>query len=276
MRIEDLTHFDLSEIALSGQCFRMEEEPDGSYIIPAADKCVRAAQKNGVLELSCTVEEFEDFWRDYFDLDTDYGRFYDSIDPEDKFLKEAARISSGIRILRQDMWEMIVSFLISQQNNITRIRRCIENICRKYGEKTENSTGDLYYRFPVPESLAGLGEDSLMECNLGYRSKYVVRAARSVCEGELDIEALKTLDYESMRGRLLEVYGVGKKVADCICLFAGHQLSAFPVDTHINQVLEYEYGGSFDMSRYEGFEGVIQQYIFFRELKMQERKGKER
>ena len=161
---------------------------------------------------------------------------------------------------------MIVSFLISQQNNITRIRRCVENICQAYGEKLVDGRGQVYYGFPRPEALAELDEDALKACNLGYRSKYVVRAARSVVAGEIDLDAVRQMPYKKAKEELLKLFGVGEKVADCICLFALHHLQAFPVDTHINQALEKHYKRGFPMRRYRGFQGVLQQYIFYYEL----------
>ncbi len=262
-------NFDVGQIAASGQCFRMtgcgEDAPD-TYEITAGGRFVKARTEQGCCYLDCSEEEYEEFWRSYFDLGTDYSAFINAIDPEDRYLTSSAECGKGIRILRQDPWEMVVSFLISQQNNITRIRRCIGNICRKYGEEKVHKDGTVYYAFPDPEPLAVLPEDALMECNLGYRSKYVVRTARDVCEGRFDPYSVVKMTYPEAREELLKLYGVGKKVADCICLFGLHMLEAFPVDTHIRQVLEREYQEGFPFERYKGFEGVIQQYIFYYEL----------
>ncbi len=133
------------------------------------------------------------------------------------------------------MWETLVSFLISQQNNIVRIRRCIDNLCERYGERRLSDGGRMYCGFPGPEALAGLGEDELMACNLGYRSKYVVRAAKQVASGEMDLDRVSKMSYGEAKEELLKLFGVGEKVAECICLFALHHLEAFPVDTHISQ-----------------------------------------
>lgn len=261
-----IDNFSIEQIAASGQCFRMTGEEDGSYSVIAGDRYIRVRQNGLTTVFDCTDEDFGAFWCRYFDLDNDYGRYIDAIDPGDDYLKEAGRLGSGIRILRQDLWEMIVTFLISQMNNITRIRRCIANISEKYGEKKQTPGGAVYYAFPRPEALCCLPEDSLMECNLGYRSKYVVRCAKDAAEGRLDLNAVSKMDYASAREELLTLFGVGKKVADCICLFSLHHLEAFPVDTHIEQVLAREYAGNFPFERYAGFEGVIQQYIFYNEL----------
>lgn len=268
-----IADMDLFQIAMSGQCFRMKQiegTPDKGgpfqYVIIAKDKLLIARQNDTEFEFDCSEEEFELFWKHYFDLEMDYGEIKECVDKNDTFLLSAIEYGKGIRILNQDVWEMVVTFLISQQNNIPRIRKCVENICTKYGKLCVHEEYGEYYSFPTPETLAVLAEDDLMECNLGYRSKYVVRAAREVMEGTLDLDELAKLDYDSARARLLKVYGIGIKVAECICLFALHHIDAFPIDTHIKQILEREYKGTFPFERYEGFAGVIQQYIFYYEL----------
>ncbi len=259
-------HFNLAQICQSGQCFRMKEKSHGLYSVIAGKRCLELEQRDRECIFYCGEAEFHDFWEGYFDLKSDYASYIGRIDPDDIYLRNAAEFGSGIRILRQDLWEMIVSFLISQQNNIARIRRCIENICECYGEKQVNGRGEIFHAFPAPEALADLEENALMECNLGYRSKYVVRAAKSVVSKAFDLEAVSRLPYGEAREELLKLYGVGGKVADCICLFALHQLEAFPVDTHINQALQAHYSQGFPMRRYEGVQGVLQQYIFYYEL----------
>ncbi len=259
-------NFDLAQICRSGQCFRMKEKEEGFYSVIAGRRYLELEQQEEDFVFYCDEEEFFDFWEDYFDLRGDYASYISGIAPDDAYLKRAAEFGSGIRILRQDLWEMIVSFLISQQNNIVRIRRCIENICERYGEKLAGPNGERYYAFPLPEALAGLAEDALIECNLGYRSKYVVRAAKAVAEGTCDLEALGRMSRKKAREELLKLYGVGEKVADCVCLFGLHQLDAFPVDTHISQALQAHYKRGFPKRRYLGFRGVLQQYIFYYEL----------
>lgn len=262
-----IAHFDIGQICGSGQCFRMECRDGDLYSVIAADRYLEIKQTGEECLFFCSEDEFADFWKMYFDLEDDYGVYIAKVCPKDSYLADAARFGAGIRILRPDLWEMIVSFLISQQNNIVRIRRCIGNICRKYGEEKINLRGEKYYAFPKPEVLACLGEDELKECNLGYRSKYVVRAARSIVEGEINLDAISRMPYADAKGELLRLFGVGEKVADCICLFGLHQLEAFPVDTHILQALDKHYKKGFPKKKYRGFEGVLQQYIFYWELK---------
>lgn len=269
-------NFSLEQICQSGQCFRMNQEKkkenclfddsENVYNIIAGERYLKAVQQRNEFLFFCSQEEFDSFWKEYFDLENDYAVYINQINPRDTYLLRAAESGSGIRILRQDLWEMIVSFLISQQNHIARIKRCIENICEKYGEKKINRQGKEYYGFPRPEALARLEEDALMACNLGYRSKYVVRAARSVVTGEIDLDRVKEMSYKNAREQLLGLFGVGEKVADCICLFSLHHLEAFPVDTHIRQALENHYKRGFPKRRYRGFQGVLQQYIFYYEL----------
>ena len=262
-----IEHFDLGQICDSGQCFRMERVEEGRYRVCAGSRSLIVSQEKEQFRFDCSQEDFENFWEDYFDLKTDYGNYIEQINPRDSYLVHAAEFGSGIRILKQDLWEMIVSFLISQQNHIGRIQRCIENLCRTYGERRQDMSGEYYDAFPKPEVLAELDEDALKACNLGYRSKYVVRSARSVAGGEISLNELEQMSFAKARKELMGLYGVGEKVADCICLFALHQLDAFPIDTHIRQALDAHYRRGFPNRRCKGFRGVMQQYIFYYELK---------
>ncbi|MBR5046599.1 MAG: DNA-3-methyladenine glycosylase 2 family protein, partial [Eubacterium sp.] len=166
-----------------------------------------------------------------------------------------------------DLWETMVTFLISQQNNLPRIRRCISLLCEKYGDYRRTEEGFGYYTFPAPEKLAGLPEDGLFPCNLGYRSKYVVRTASDIVSGRIDPERILSSSPAKAREELRKCFGVGEKVAGCICLFSLHDLDAFPVDTHVRKVLDEHYKRGFPNRRYKGFRGVIQQYLFYYDLK---------
>lgn len=266
MITKEIPYFDIFQICNSGQCFRMQQTGDDTCQVIAGEYNLKIKQEGSRCTFFCTEEEFESFWKDYFDLQTDYRVYRDKINPRDIYLCQAAEFGKGIRILKQDLWEMIVSFLISQQNNIPRIRRCIQNICQQYGKSVKTEEGDTFYTFPKPESLAVLGEDDLKSCNLGYRSKYVVRTARMISNGEVSLEEIEKMSYKKAKEELLKLFGVGEKVADCICLFALHHLEAFPMDTHMIQALEHHYKRGFPKRRYQGFQGVMQQYIFYWEL----------
>lgn len=268
-------HFSMKQICESGQCFRLEllkewEDPEGrmrrKYGLPALGKYLMIEQCGKKVSLSCSEDEFDRIWKKYFDLEEDYGKIIAAIDPEDSYLNRAAAFGSGIRILRQDPWEMIISFIISQQNHIARIRRCIDLLCRKYGEPCRTEEGTTYYAFPTPESLAEAKEEDLYACNLGYRSRYVKETAVSICRGEVDLQVIAVMNGEEAVTELQKLCGVGVKVANCVRLFALHHTDAFPVDTHINKVLKTQYPEGFPFERYRGYAGSLQQYIFYYDL----------
>lgn len=276
-------YFNVRQICESGQCFRLElleerEAGDGRihrrYGLPAFGKYLEIGQCGQKVTLSCSQEEYDTVWKTYFDLDEDYGQLISSIDPEDAYLRKAAEFGSGIRILRQDLWEMIISFIVSQQNHIGRIRRCIRLLCEKYGAECRRENGEIYYAFPTPESLAAAQDEELYECNLGYRSRYVREMAASVCRGDVDLSAVPAMSYEDAVKELQKLSGVGAKVANCICLFALHNTEAFPVDTHIGKVLREQYPDGFPFGRYAGYVGSLQQYIFYYDLMNGSQNGK--
>ncbi|MGN0398402.1 MAG: DNA glycosylase [Candidatus Fimimorpha sp.] len=261
-----ISYMDLRRICYSGQCFRMEEIKQDTFQVIAFGRKLMITQCKDQFYFSCGEEEFDEIWYSYFDLDTDYEKIQNSVQKEDTYLTNVAKIGWGIRILRQDLWEMIITFIISQQNNIPRIRKCVQLLCQRYGEKKQDQTGELYYDFPTPEVLAEAKEDDLKACNLGYRSRYIKQTAISIVRKEIDLEQVRQMTHEQAKKELLQLYGVGKKVADCICLFALHHVEAFPIDTHIRQVLDREYPDGFPFERYENCAGILQQYMFYYEI----------
>lgn len=260
-------NFSIQKICESGQCFRFNPIGENKYALTAFGRYLEMEQEKDGVILHCTQEELQEVWYGYFDLGTDYNCFIECVPEEDEYLKKAVQYGKGIRILKQDTWEMIISFIISQQNNIRRIKKCIELLCERFGEKKVHSNGGVYYDFPSPAALAAAAEDELKDCNLGYRSRYVRNTANSIWKGEVDISGLKLLPYAQAKEELLKLSGVGNKVADCICLFGLYQKDAFPVDTHIQKVLRKYYPNQFPFALYTGYEGVIQQYIFYYDLK---------
>ena len=256
--------FDLDRIAESGQCFRWEPAEGGGYRIPFREEClyIRAAGEGG-FELDCSEAEFLALWRDYFDQDTDYSGIRNRIDrEEDPFLFRAAQAEQGIRILRQDPWETLVSFIISQNRNIPAIRRSISLLCRAAGGERRDRRGERYFVFPSPEDVLRLGDEALDSCRLGYRAKYVRAAARAAAEGRFSAESLLEAPEEETVAALTTLYGVGIKVASCVSLFGLHHLDAFPVDVWIRRVLESEYPGGYPYALYSPYNGVYQQYMF--------------
>ena len=263
----ELDHFSLEQICRSGQCFRMKETEKNTYTLIAGDRYLKMEQKGAVVDFHCSDAEFLGIWITYFDLDNDYGRYIDAVNPRDRYLCAAADKGEGIRILRQDLWEMIVTFLISQQNNISRIRKCIEALCTHYGEMKKTPDGMEYYAFPTVSALAKATEEEVRNLGLGYRARYIVSTAKSIDTGEISLERIRGMrSRRQAKEELMKLCGVGEKVADCICLFALHHMDAFPIDTHIRQVLEKHYKRGFPNRRYHGMRGIMQQYIFYYEL----------
>lgn len=261
--IKDL---DLKQIALSGQCFRMKETGPDTCCVPALGTYVEITQKGDRFTFSCDEEEFRNIWHDYFDLDTDYGRIKGMVDESDEYMKEAVGYGGGIRILKQDLWEMIVTFLVSQNNNVSRIRGSIEKMCLALGEERRLEDGRTYHTFPESEAVLEAGMKKLETFGLGYRDKYIYRMAASVADGSFRLEELKKAGYEDAHRMLTDQFGIGKKVADCVCLFGLHHIDAFPVDTHIRKILEKHYEKGFPYERYQGYLGIIQQYMFYYDL----------
>ena len=245
----------------------MRKTKENTYEVIAGDRYLEVSQEGTIVNFHCSDAELLCIWVPYFDLDNDYSRYIGKINPRDRYLTVAASRGEGVRILRQDLWEMIVTFLISQQNNIGRIRRCIEALCTRYGEIKVSKNGVEYHAFPTVSTLAKATEEELRGIGLGYRARYIVETAQSVQTGEVSLEKIEgTRYYRRAKRELMKLSGVGEKVADCICLFALHHMNAFPVDTHIRQVLEEHYKRGFPNRRYRGMRGIMQQYIFYYEL----------
>lgn len=259
----------IPQISGSGQCFRLNRIAGDRYALVAFGRYLELEQHGDETDFFCTQEEYETVWRQYFDLENDYACYRSAVEERDIYLAHAVSFGSGIRILRQDVWETLISFIISQQNNIKRIKKCIETLCERYGEKrpvAADRCGGFYYTFPDAVALAGTSEAELRACGLGYRSRYIVETAKSVRSNEVDLEAVKKMNLRAAKYELMKLCGVGEKVADCICLFGLHHMDAFPVDTHIRKVMDEHYPAGFPYERYSGCAGVMQQYIFYYDL----------
>ena len=254
----------LGKIAESGQCFRWKQASENTCRIIAGDRCVYASKiADDTFRFDCDEETFDTFWRRYFDLSESYQCIRERISPEsDPFLWKAMENEKGIRILRQDPWEMLITSIVTQNRNIPAIQHSIELMSEMCGEKRTDSHGMEYYSFPQPERLASLSEAQLAECKLGYRCGYIHAAATAVAEEKIDLQALADADCEEAVRQLCGLYGVGIKVANCIALFGLHQLNAFPRDVWINRVLENEYPHGYPFNAYSPYNGVYQQYMF--------------
>lgn len=270
--ILQIRHLNIGQIAESGQCFRINPLKEGSYSLIAFGRYLEISQpEEDIVELGCTEEEYKTIWRDYFHIDYDYAGIVDQLKhSSDDFLRKAVQGGSGIRILRQEPFEMLISFIISQNKNIPSIKACIERICEKYGECcTDQSTGVVYHTFPTPEQLADAKQEELRNLKLGYRDSYILSAARAVASGAINLEELKSVSHEEAVKALCEIHGVGVKVANCVSLYGLHHIEAFPVDVWIRRILAEVYANCFDTAPYRGYAGIIQQYMFyyFRSLK---------
>ena len=265
MELQIQDDFDLDKIARSGQCFRWQEVGEKAWRIVHKGQCLSIRELGGSqYRLSCSEEAYHAHWRSYFDLDEDYRKIRAKIKAADNpFLHAACTYGDGIRILRQDPWETLVSFIISQNKNIPSIKNCIALLCAAAGESMTDDMGEKYAAFPSPEAILDMSEEQLRACRLGYRWKYVRSAALAVADGALDLSALMSAGEEETLARLTAVPGVGVKVASCVSLFGLHHMDAFPVDVWIKRILDNEYPAGYPMERYRPYNGVYQQHMFF-------------
>lgn len=259
-------YLDMRKIADSGQVFRFNKTDDGSYDLIANNKHLRIQKlidnkDINTYELDCSEEDYNKIWKDYFDIDTDYSIYTDDLDENDVYLQKACEYSKGIRILRQDKWEMLVSFIISQRKSIPAIKSSIEKMAVNLGEEID----DRIYAFPKPQEILSADDTVLETCGLGYRLPYIRAAARDVIENGVDLYDSDNLSDEELLEKLKEFKGVGVKVANCVLLFGYHRIGAFPIDVWVKKILNNHYDGTFPMERYKGYAGVLQQYMFFYE-----------
>ena len=239
-----------------GEAFRWQCEEDGSWSGAAYGKFLNIKEENGEFVLKNTsLEDFECVWRNYFDLDRDYAAICDRL-KEDSLLSETIDEYYGIRILNQDPWEALVSFVISQHNNIKRIKGIIKRLCDTYG--TPICEG--WNAFPSAEVLADCSEADFEALGLGYRAKYVKRLADDVACGAINLAEIKAMDLESAKKALLSIYGVGEKVANCALLFGFQFVRCFPIDVWMKRALQYYPNGLPEC--FAGYEGIAQQYLF--------------
>lgn len=279
--------FNLIHIFECGQCFRWNMQEDGSYVGVIKNAVIRVKKegKDIIFTGNCMNEKFESIIRYYFDLDTNYSEYKEKLSKVDNFLKESIEFGEGIRILKQDLWECIISFIISANNNIPRIKKIIERIACKYGEKIEFEGKD-YYTFPTVEALSRASVQDLRELGLGFRDKRVYNTTHMILNKEIDLEKIsKMQSTNEMKEELLKLDGVGPKVADCILLFALKRVDAFPIDVWVRRVMNDLYIHNEDENKvnkkelqllaenkFLGLAGIAQQYLFYwkREL---EKKG---
>ncbi len=265
VKVSGIDTLSLPQTLDCGQAFRWSETENGIWQGVAFGKLLRLKiDTDGTLILfDTTKEEFQNIWCDYFDLNRSYLEIIEKISEND-LLKTASQYGNGIRILNQEPWETLCSFIISQNNNIKRIKGIIERLCENFGDDMGG-----YYSFPTAEKIAKLTLDDLAVLRSGFRAKYILDAAQKVSSGEVDLKALKDLPYESAQAELMKIKGVGPKVADCSLLFSHKHIEAFPKDVWIKRAMEKLFGGNLPSVALP-FAGIVQQYIFFyaRETKL--------
>lgn len=250
--------FDPRQTLDCGQAFRFSLQEDGSFLGVAGDHPCRIWQEgaNIMVECSCNDQDCLPFWRRYLDLDRDYGALKAEL-CQDPVLERAVSFCPGVRLLRQDEWETLCSFILSQNNNIKRIKGIIATLCRQFGR--ELCEGQ--YAFPRPSDLAGRSLEELAVLRAGFRAKYLLDAAKKVASGELVLTELYALPLAQAKERLMTIHGVGPKVADCVLLYGFGRVECVPKDVWIKRALAILYPDGFPASL-EPVGGLAQQYLF--------------
>lgn len=278
--LKNIKDFNPQHIFECGQAFRWNREDDGSYTTIAFNRMLNVKKDEEDIILSPTnMEDFDNIWYHYFDLARDYGEIKRVLS-KDPILKEAIEFGEGIRILNQDPFEMIISFIISANNQIPRIKKAIECIAKNYGTERQaycfhntNINKDKYYSFPGPNQLVLAKEEDLRNlCKVGFRDKRIVATTKIIADGEIDINSIFNKTRNEGKELLMTLAGVGPKVSDCILLFAFNKDEAFPVDVWVKRVMEYFYlkeDTNIKKIGYHGerlfgdLAGFAQQYLFY-------------
>ncbi len=264
--IRGIENFDLANTLDCGQAFRWTEEAPEIWSGVAFGRFLRLEKlSDGTVILhNVTEEDFNNIWRDYFDLNRDYGEIITAVSGNE-ILRTASEFGRGIRVLNQEPWETLCSFIISQNNNIKRIKGIIKTLCESFGDAIEGG-----YTFPTAQRLAELTVDDLAVLRAGFRAKYILDAAQKVASGEIKLDILKEIPIDEARSELMKIKGVGPKVADCALLFSHKHITAFPKDVWIKRAMEVLFGGELPKEAVP-YAGIIQQYIFFyaRETKLE-------
>lgn len=250
---------DIEKTFECGQCFRWNRDEKGVYSGVACGYPAFLWNSEGRVYIR--TEAPLSLWRSYFDLERDYKCISEGFNGGD-YLQRCIEYGQGIRILRQEPWEALCSFIISQCNNISRIKGIVERLCESFGEETELE-GRRFYRFPTAETVAALSEEALSVLRCGYRAPYILSAAIAVASGELELDKLINCDCATARAELIKQKGIGAKVANCVILFGLYHMEAFPIDVWIKRVLKEHFPKDFDPASLGEYAGLAQQYLFY-------------
>ena len=254
--LDGLRHFDLETILCCGQAFRWRKTGDRTYTGTAFGLCRSITQKGDQLILhGVSQAEFDAIWLDYFDLARSYGDLKKTFNRH-QHLREAIAYCPGIRVLRQDAWEALCTFILSQNNNIPRITGLVERLCANFGRPIPGG-----FTFPEPEILASLSPQDLDPVRCGFRAPYIIAAARAVTEGQIDIPAIRTLPFDQALSALQTIHGVGPKVAHCALLFGFGRTECLPVDVWMRRALDAWFPDGLPEELLP-VAGIAQQYLF--------------
>ncbi len=276
--VENVKNFELAHIFDCGQCFRWNRQDNGNYIGVAFGKVIEVEKKGeNVIIYNSNKNEFNEIWKDYFDLERDYSSIKDEL-REDPLLKQSVEFGRGIRILQQQPFELVISFIISANNRIPMIKRAINNISKTWGERIEYK-GEVYYTFPSVKQLAKASMEELESCGVGFRAKYIAdtieKIYKSITEEykqEYDLDWIKAQNDDGCHSALQVFNGIGPKVADCIMLFSMNKYSAFPVDVWVKRAMQHFYLApdvslkkirDFGRNKFGELSGFAQQYLFY-------------
>ena len=269
--LEGVKNFNIKQVVECGQCFRWKKVTDSNYIGVAYGRVIEVVQEDDKIQiLNTTEEDFNNIWQEYFDFDRDYSEVKDKL-IDDELLKKSMEFGYGVRVLNQEPFEILISFIISARNSIPVISKTINNISKKYGTKLQYK-GEDYYTFPTIEQLSIATEDDIRETGASFRSKYIVDTVRRLKDGELSLEEIMALNDDECHTKLQEFKGVGAKVADCVMLFSMKKTSAFPVDVWVKRAMIYFYDAKdsslnkiriFARDRFGELSGFAQQYLFY-------------
>ena len=271
--LEDVKNFNPKHIFECGQCFRWIKQEDDSYTGVAMGKVINVKQEGNKIYLdNTTKEDFDNIWYDYFDLGRDYESMVNTLKVMDEHLEKATEFGEGIRILKQDGWEMLISFIISANNRIPMIQRAINNLSKNIGTYIGEYKNQEYYAFPTPQQLNKATIEEIRACSTGFRDKYIKSTAQIVNDENIDVLEYRKLPTAECLKELLKFNGVGPKVADCIALFGMQKYDTFPVDVWVKRVMQEFYVEEdlsltkirkFGIEKFGDLAGFAQQYLFY-------------
>lgn len=268
----EVCDFNVQQIFECGQCFHFKKIDEMEYVTVAFERALHIKQEKDIVTLyNTSMDEYNSLWKKYFDMDTDYGRIKDTLESTCDELKEAIQEKSGIRILRQEFTETLLSFIISQNKQIPHIKKIVEEVSRKYGKLVGVINNEEYFSFPDLRVLSMITEEDFRQLKTGFRAPYLCDAIKHLKEWSED-DNMDKLSYEEAKDKLMTIKGVGDKVANCVLLFGLGYTSAFPVDVWIKRIMEQLYFKKdtpknkieeFAKEHFGEYGGYAQQYMFY-------------